>query len=70
MRLDGTEGRWRKSSHSAQGNCVEVAIGRDVAVRDSHDPDGSSLGFSAYAWSSFLLGLDGAEPSSSVGPGA
>lgn len=48
---------WRKSSRStAQGtNCVEVARGLEaVAVRDSKDPDGPMLTFSARAFSAFL----------------
>lgn len=43
--------RWRKSSHSGGGNddaCVEVAeLGVCIGVRDSKDPDGPRLGFSA-----------------------
>lgn len=42
---------WRKSSHSGGGNddmCVEVAQLVDtIGVRDSKDPDGPRLGFSA-----------------------
>ncbi|MFI0350418.1 DUF397 domain-containing protein [Actinomadura sp. 9N407] len=37
---------WRKSSHSDNlgGNCIEVArSSRDVAVRDSKDPEGPRL---------------------------
>jgi hypothetical protein len=32
--------RWRKSSHSAQANCVEMALLPDgtLAVRNSNDP--------------------------------
>jgi hypothetical protein len=48
---------WSKSSYSgANGNCVEVTAAAlaQVAVRDSKDPDGPSLDFSAQAWSAFL----------------
>ncbi|MFE2105133.1 DUF397 domain-containing protein [Kitasatospora sp. NPDC059463] len=51
---------WRKSSYSAQqGQCVEVAIGSSgrVPVRDSKDPEGPALAFSACAWQSFLAGV-------------
>ena len=46
---------WRKSSHSSgQGACVEVAELRPViAVRDSKDPEGPRLMFSAIEWQSF-----------------
>jgi ABC-type amino acid transport substrate-binding protein len=48
---------WRKSSHSGgSGNCVEVA--RDlpgaVGVRDSKDPHGEALVFTAQAWQAFI----------------
>lgn len=49
---------WRKSSYSnGQGaECVEVADGFDriVPVRDSKDPQGPALVFSAGGWSSFV----------------
>ncbi|WP_037575007.1 DUF397 domain-containing protein [Phaeacidiphilus oryzae] len=48
---------WRKSSHSgANGNCVEVAVpdSASIAVRDSKDPDGPALRFSAEAWNAFV----------------
>lgn len=48
--------QWRKSSHSGHegGNCVEVAdLSPVVGVRDSKDPDGTKLTFSASAWSEF-----------------
>lgn len=48
--------QWRKSSYSNAGNqCVEVArIGGDVAVRDSKNPGGGHLAFSAAEWQVFL----------------
>jgi len=48
--------RWRKSSHSGTtgGECVEVAsVAPAVAVRDSKDPDGPKLTFTAVAWRAF-----------------
>ena len=48
---------WQKASYSgsAGGNCVEVARGvpATVAVRDSKDPDGPVLAFSAGDWQAF-----------------
>jgi len=47
---------WRKSSHSGTtgGECVEVAsVAPAVAVRDSKDPDGPKLTFTAVAWRAF-----------------
>ncbi len=47
--------QWRKSSHSGNGQCVEVATPRQgVAVRDSKDPLGPSLSFTAEAWAAFI----------------
>ncbi|MFJ2953227.1 DUF397 domain-containing protein [Streptomyces sp. NPDC087270] len=49
---------WRKSSHSDGngGSCVEFAPHADgvVPVRDSKDPDGPQLTFTAAAWTSFV----------------
>ncbi|OHV63468.1 DUF397 domain-containing protein [Pseudofrankia sp. BMG5.36] len=51
---------WRKSSHSAGngGECVEVAALPDGgrAVRDSKDPEGPVLRFTAAEWRAFLAG--------------
>ena len=48
---------WQKSSYSdsAGGNCVEIArnVPAVVAVRDSKDPDGPVLAFSAGDWQAF-----------------
>ena len=48
--------RWRKSRRSGPegGECVEVAaLAPAVAVRDSKDPDGPRLAFSAAEWRAF-----------------
>ena len=51
---------WRKSSRSngnGGNNCVEVAfLGSAVAVRDSKDPNGPAVLFSAAQWVSFVSG--------------
>ncbi|MFJ2262252.1 DUF397 domain-containing protein [Streptomyces sp. NPDC087844] len=57
MRVEDAEVRWRKSSATNGGNCVEVALADHVAVRDSHFPDRALLGFSTHAWRSFLSEL-------------
>jgi hypothetical protein len=53
--MDVTGTTWRKSSYSGSngGNCVEVAAGLAVAVRDSKDPDGPRLAFTAGVWLAF-----------------
>jgi hypothetical protein len=52
---------WRKSSHSAGAQeCVEVGSGASViGVRDSKDPDGPVLRFSAVSWRAFLRSVAG-----------
>jgi hypothetical protein len=51
---------WRKSSHSGgqeDSSCVEVAsvpARRMIATRDSKNPHGPALCFSATEWSGFL----------------
>jgi len=55
---------WRKSSRSGpySDNCVEVAfVGGAVAVRDSKDPAGAPLVFSAPQWDVFVAGTKGGE---------
>jgi hypothetical protein len=49
-----TFGAWFKSSRSKDGqDCVEVALGENVGVRDTKDRLGGELDFPATAWSSF-----------------
>ncbi|MEV4824554.1 DUF397 domain-containing protein [Micromonospora sp. NPDC049274] len=51
--------RWRKSTRSDDGNCVEVANAGDgtVGVRDSKDVTGPILEFRLGTWSAFTSGL-------------
>lgn len=42
---------WRKSSHSAERECVEVATG--VGIRDSKAPE-DHLQLGSRAWDAFL----------------
>lgn len=55
---DLTGAAWRKSSRSGDngGACVEVATNLPgmVAVRDSKDPAGPLLTFTARAWVDFV----------------
>jgi len=65
--LSGHEGLslvWRKAAASAaNGNCVEVAPtpGGGVAVRDSKDPQGPILRFTAAEWAAFAEGMAAGE---------
>ena len=51
------DARWTKSSYSGTGggNCVEVAhlLGKRRAVRDSKNPVGPALIFTAANWAAF-----------------
>jgi hypothetical protein len=56
---------WRKSSYSnsSGGSCVEIAILKgardkhDIAVRDSKDPHGPALTFTAGQWRDFTTAI-------------
>jgi hypothetical protein len=50
---------WRKSSYSGNGgqDCVEVAGGGTILVRDTKDRDGVTLSVSADAWAMFTESL-------------
>jgi hypothetical protein len=50
---------WRKSSYSAEINCVEFRMESSSAVglRDSKDARGPQLRFSSAAWSVFRSAL-------------
>ena len=51
---------WRKSTYSGNGNCVEVAVPEaGMAVRDSKDPKGPALHFTADAWTAFVADVAG-----------
>lgn len=54
----GISARWKKSSASAGGECVEVRrTHRGVQVRDSKDPGGPVLDFTDNEWIAFLKGV-------------
>ncbi len=63
MNVDLTGATWFKSTRSANnGQCVEVAfVDGDVAVRDSKNPTGPALVFSASEWSAFIAGVAAGE---------
>ena len=58
MQVDLAIAKWRKSSHSGNNGCVEVAQCDDqIAVRDSKDPSGPMLLFTPLEWRAFLAGV-------------
>ncbi|MGV9677079.1 DUF397 domain-containing protein [Nocardia sp. NPDC003482] len=60
MSIDLSAASWYKSTHSAGGSeCVEVAHlpTGGVGVRDSKNPTGPALVFSASEWDAFTTGL-------------
>ncbi len=63
--MDLSSAIWCKSTYSGGngGNCVEVASNLPgiVAVRDSKDPDGPALVFTADEWRAFISGARAGE---------
>ena len=50
--------RWRKSTRSTSGACVEVAPQPGaILVRDSKDPDGAILTFDRAVFAAFIDGV-------------
>jgi len=52
-------GNWRTSSYSSGdgGQCVEIASGTQIAVRDTTDRHGPVLTFTTGAWRAFTATL-------------
>jgi len=49
---------WRKSSYSTEGGeCVEVATGPEVLIRDTKDREGGLLTASTATWRELLTRL-------------
>jgi Domain of unknown function (DUF397) len=56
LSIDPSALRWRKSSYSESGNCVEATTAQDesVLVRDSKYGNDTILSFSSSAWREFI----------------
>lgn len=64
VRASQLDVHWIKSRHSnAEGNCVEVAPLTDggIAMRNSRDPDGPALVYTAAELAAFLAGAKDGE---------
>jgi hypothetical protein len=49
---------WHKSSFSANGDCIEVAIQDDsVLIRDTKNRNGGTISASSSAWQEFIQGI-------------
>jgi Domain of unknown function (DUF397) len=63
--MDLSRAEWRKASYSSSngGNCVEVArnLPGIVAVRDSKDPNGPALTFTAAEWKTLTRAINTGE---------
>ena len=57
-----TEIRWRKSSFTDNGQCVEVAdVGDDILVRNSNHPDAGTLRLNRPQFGAWLRGTQAGE---------
>jgi Domain of unknown function (DUF397) len=55
--VDLSRAEWRKSTRSSVNGCVEVAfVAERIAVRDTKDPNGPVLVFTAHEWDAFIGG--------------
>ncbi|MFB7614598.1 DUF397 domain-containing protein [Kitasatospora sp. NPDC056181] len=64
MKHDLQGAKWRKSTYSnGEGDCIEVADGFHglMPVRDSKDPHGPALTFTADAWRAFITAIHAGE---------
>jgi hypothetical protein len=53
---------WWKSSYSTVNGCIEVRHDQDrILIRDSKDPQGPVLSFTAEKWRAFTVGVRGGE---------
>ncbi|GAA1013845.1 transcriptional regulator [Acrocarpospora pleiomorpha] len=61
--FDLSKADWRKSRHSSNGNCLEVArLGlRHVGIRDSNDLSGVALIVSVEDWRALAAGIKDGE---------
>lgn len=48
---------WHKSSYSTDGDCVEVAEGESVLIRDTQHRELGSLSFQSTEWTHLLNAL-------------
>ncbi|GAA3195959.1 DUF397 domain-containing protein [Actinocorallia longicatena] len=48
---------WRRSSHSGAQNCVEIAAGAAIYLRDGKNPDGAVLRVERHVWVLLRRGL-------------
>lgn len=54
--------QWKKSTFTVNAECVEVAVAEHtVHVRDSKQPQGSSLSFTRAEWDLFMTGIRAGE---------
>lgn len=58
MRVPVGTDKWRKSSRSQPSeNCVEVATGELVGIRDTKDRAGGQLAVTGSQWSAFIAAV-------------
>ena len=58
LKENPTAAVWRKSSFSANGDCIEVAIQNgSVLIRDTKNRSGGTISASSSAWQEFIQAI-------------
>jgi Domain of unknown function (DUF397) len=58
MTVPERAGPWKKSSYSGStDNCVEIALGAAVGVRDTKDREGGQLAVGAGQWAALVAAV-------------
>lgn len=55
--MDGDQQHFKRAAKCGTGGCVEVALGKEIVVRSSRRPDGTTVHFDQAEWAVFIDGV-------------